>query len=751
MRLLFTIILFIQPIFAEKIHSISGMVINEEGIPIQNVFIQVEGLDIASTTDATGYFLLPLEDPGAYQLTFKHIAYKEHAKRLDSRTKEIKIITLKINTIPATEVVVTSKRKKSKIKDSPILTHIINKEEMKENSYSTVEEVIEFAMPNVQSTHDNHGEEKIKIQGLDSKYIMFLVDGNKVSGEFAGNIDFSLFNMNNIERIEVIRGGLSTVYGSGAMGGVINIITQDNINSMWLSYNSFYDMPKIFTNALEIGFKIKKFSYALNVNYNRTDGYDLTENDFDSGSSFEINKTQEEYSSISFDHKLKYIFNKYSSIKLIYKDYSKDINKYEFVLGKKFFQSELPKFNDKIVTLIYNKSFKNNSSISFTYQNENHSKSYYFPYYYSSSPTVTNPDPDIDGETYLWSNPKVTNSSILYNFELKNYSLLSGIDYVYQSYRSIDVLSEDGSILVQSIFDENKTKNMDELSFFMLSSYSSNKRYAIDLGIRFNYHSKYKIKLSPSISAKNTIDDYIYRMNYSQNYRSPSLKELYYNFGDHPGGFPIIGNQNLKPSTSDYFSFSLESIKRLNNSLEIYYNHVTNMIANRFEELSAEDSTIVYRYHNYKSVDLYGLHLNLFFHPLKNISIKSVYSYTNANSKHRDVIDGISAHSINMQLKYNVIETVDFIISTKYNSDKTVDISLEDENNQRTEITLPPYYVFNASCIKNFKSGNYIKFGVKNIFNYIDSNSEAPDFLSSYEPGRRFFININFNLSKGIK
>ena len=122
---------------------------------------------------------------------------------------------------------------------------------MKKNSYSTVEEIIEFAMPNVQSTHDNHGEEKIKIQGLDSKYIMFLVDGNKVSGEFAGNIDFSLFNMNNIERIEVIRGGLSTVYGSGAMGGVVNIITQDNINSMWLSYNSFYNFNE--TNSFSFG------------------------------------------------------------------------------------------------------------------------------------------------------------------------------------------------------------------------------------------------------------------------------------------------------------------------------------------------------------------------------------------------------------------------------------------------------------------------------------------------------------------
>ena len=57
--------------------------------------------------------------------------------------------------------------------------------------------------------------------------------------------------MNNIKRIEIIRGGLSTVYGSGAMGGVVNIITQDNPSPIWITYNTFYDMPKIFSNAFE--------------------------------------------------------------------------------------------------------------------------------------------------------------------------------------------------------------------------------------------------------------------------------------------------------------------------------------------------------------------------------------------------------------------------------------------------------------------------------------------------------------------
>ena len=100
MRLLFTIILFIQPIFAEKMHSISGTVINEKGIPIENVFVQIKNLDITSTTDASGYFLLQLDSSGAYELTFKHIAYIKHTQRLDSRTKEIKVVTLKVYTIP---------------------------------------------------------------------------------------------------------------------------------------------------------------------------------------------------------------------------------------------------------------------------------------------------------------------------------------------------------------------------------------------------------------------------------------------------------------------------------------------------------------------------------------------------------------------------------------------------------------------------------------------------------------------------
>ena len=116
MNLLFTIILFIQLIFAQQIHSISGTVINEQGSPIENVSVEIEDLEITSTSDASGYFLLEFSNPGSYEVIFKHIGYININQKLNSRTKEIKVITLKVGIIPSDEVVITATRKKNQHK-----------------------------------------------------------------------------------------------------------------------------------------------------------------------------------------------------------------------------------------------------------------------------------------------------------------------------------------------------------------------------------------------------------------------------------------------------------------------------------------------------------------------------------------------------------------------------------------------------------------------------------------------------------
>ena len=80
-------------------------------------------------------------------------------------------------------------------------------------------------IPNVMFSPDYHGT-NLKIQGLDSEYVLILIDGDRIAGNTVGNIDFSKFNINEIDRIEILKGNASTLYGSNAIGGVINIITK---------------------------------------------------------------------------------------------------------------------------------------------------------------------------------------------------------------------------------------------------------------------------------------------------------------------------------------------------------------------------------------------------------------------------------------------------------------------------------------------------------------------------------------------
>ena len=90
-------------------------------------------------------------------------------------------------------------------------------EEIYNSPNSSVRDIIEFVMPNVQRIHDPHGNDRVKIQGLDNKFVVFMIDGNRVSGEFAGNLDLSILSISNIDRIEIIRSGMSTLYGSDSL------------------------------------------------------------------------------------------------------------------------------------------------------------------------------------------------------------------------------------------------------------------------------------------------------------------------------------------------------------------------------------------------------------------------------------------------------------------------------------------------------------------------------------------------------
>ena len=133
--------------------------------------------------------------------------------------------------------------------------------DIKNTAYSNVKDILEMTLPNVQNVMSSHAgisNNRVKIQGLDNRYLLFLVDGARVTGEFAGNLDFNMLTLSDVDRIEVVEGGMSSLYGSGAIGGVVNVITKRHSAPYWLNLSYLTEDPMIFSKSLNFGFNFKK-------------------------------------------------------------------------------------------------------------------------------------------------------------------------------------------------------------------------------------------------------------------------------------------------------------------------------------------------------------------------------------------------------------------------------------------------------------------------------------------------------------
>ena len=235
-------VIFTQWIYA---FSLSGIIYDTQQKRVGNVSIVISDIatdsNLATITNSKGEFFINNIDFESATIKVSHIGFKPYVKIINFNTVEILEIVLQSEILDLDRIVVTGTRSERHIKDTPMLTHVIGRGDIESSSYSNVKDILEMAMPNVQMVASNHGNDRVKIQGLDNKYLTFLVDGDRVSGEYAGNLDFSMLGLFNVDKIEVIEGAMSTLYGSGAMGGVINIITKKNKEPYWIDWGFQYD------------------------------------------------------------------------------------------------------------------------------------------------------------------------------------------------------------------------------------------------------------------------------------------------------------------------------------------------------------------------------------------------------------------------------------------------------------------------------------------------------------------------------
>ena len=273
---IFVLFVFLTPLIFSQGVSLSGYISGPDSSSVTGATVSLEGTTFGTVTDRKGFYKLNKINPGSYTLRVSYIGYETQEKTIDIRNGESHLdFHLNESNIDLNEVVVTATKSEKTLKSVPVLTQVISARKMLELGITNVTDALQNMVPGLNVAH-NGTLVTVTLQGMSARYVLFLIDGERIAGELNGDIDYSMLNLENIDHIEVIKGASSSLYGSNAIGGVINIITKKINQPFDAKFYSRYSKYNELYSGGSIGLKKGIIGSRTSFNFGHTDGYDLT-------------------------------------------------------------------------------------------------------------------------------------------------------------------------------------------------------------------------------------------------------------------------------------------------------------------------------------------------------------------------------------------------------------------------------------------------------------------------------------------
>ena len=657
------------------------------------------------------------------------------------------------------QVVVTATRTQKKLKDVPVITQVVTAKQIEERGLSNIQDLLTQEVPGLNFQEVGFGTD-IDIQGLGSKHILFLIDGERVAGENGGNIDYSRINLYNVERIEIVKGASSALYGSQAMGGVINIITKNAKKKFEISggvryaennQTNFKNTPKDDFNYVmkqhvdkpnlngnvSVGLHLGDFTMNTDVLYKSADGYQLYDKkplekyfpEYDITETEELNDSPSSisgYEDIQVSQKMGYKFN--NRFKLQVNGSYYQLNKYDFNPDLVFEQSK-----DYTYGAQMEYKFSDKSILNATFHADNYKRADKYE--------------KVSGSELIYKN-NIMQPRIMYtNTMIKDQVLTAGLEYYRES-------------LYGDKFETNKYESKSQWygTFFVQDDWTINKQFSVIAGLRGDYHEKYGTNITPKVSFMYKPMPFTVRLNYARGYRSPTIKELYMNW-DHLGMFQIIGNSELDPESNHYVSLSGEYANSwLSVNLNVYSNWFKNKIEGLWKEGEYVDNngaTIKrdeLHYINVGKSHLAGAEAMCKVRVMRNLYLHGTYNYLYV-SKNEDGtrLSASSPHSGTVRAEFktrskNFPTTINLIGNIMGSKDFDVmdNVTVNGEEKESFyKAHVDAYSMWNATVSQNIYKYVRLTLGVNNIF---DFTADRVTFNSTTSPGRKFFVSCNFTL-----
>ncbi len=528
------------------------------------------------------------------------------------------------------EVIVTATRTQRQLSSLPLPVVLVSKKQVQQTGVIRLDEILN-EQTGIITVADESGFNGVQIQGIASDYILLLIDGVPLLGRSAGNFDLSRLTVGNIQQIEVVKGPSSSLYGSEALGGVINIITEKP-KEIQLNGNASYRFASFNTHDANLQFKQKKgdFGYTFFANTLNSEGYDLRpEIPGQTVSPFE-NYTLNGQIHYDISDRLKL----FSSAR-----YYRQEQEAQLFTDDVLFEgaSAINEFNTHL-RLDHTIAEKLQFQYEFYYTN------------YKASELIESPiTEDVFSQSDFDQN--LLRPEIRAVYRLKpQHTITGGLGYNHEN-------------LDRTFFDDKVTFNS-QYGYFQYDFYPIEKLNLI-LGARFDNHSEYQSQLSPKLAVNYRLGSSIsLKASVGYGFKAPDFRQLYFDFINATVGYTVLGynvavekvqeldNQGqlidilfspdqlqdpLKPESSIGYNLGASFTKgKFKGDLNLFRNDFENLIDTRIIARKTNGQN-VFSYTNFNKIYTTGLSVNANYQLAEGLQLSAGYQLLYAKDKDKKV------------------------------------------------------------------------------------------------------------------
>lgn len=668
------------------------------------------------------------------------------------------------------EVVVTGTGTEHLLRNAPVQTEVISKKMIESYGGKSIEDILGGLTASFAFNEGDMGAQ-MQLNGLGNNYILILVDGKRLHGDNGGENDLGLIDPHNIERIEVVKGAQSALYGSDAMAGVINIITKkrDKDKGIMLENNTRYGSYNDVRQHNGVAFSVGKVQSYTSFQLQHNDGWQNTTMEEAEGKRVfnnSRNKTANRFTNLQVAERLTYNVNDNLELYASGSYYWKRLYRP---------RGQGQSFDTYFYDLVYHNNsaavggtLKLNAADNITFDVDWSQHAYYHTVisnryfgdgYNSLGEFVTN-HAYFRNDQLLQSDQQRVLAQAKGTFHLPFENVLSaGVEYRYDYLKSpfrVDGGEADDWTAAVYVQDE----------------YNPLKWLNITAGLRLNENAAFGFCASPKVSTMLSLGDFRLRLNWGQGFKTPTPKELYYKYMKTMGGklHYYMGNTNLNAQRSDYYSANVEyRTSKVTASVTGYFNQLDNMITlvTVSEKEIPADVLLEYwglapvprMYKNMDSAKTYGADVSLAYNINNEWAVGATYSYLNTDARVYDsekaayvnvTIDGMAHHRATLYANYNHRFSAAYKLGVGLNGRMSTMRYYQIDGNGKG------YQVWRLNTTHDFgnskKMAYRVEAGVDNILGYKDTTMR-PYHLGTNTPGRTYYasLSVKFNSGKKIK